>query len=85
MLLLTEEEKGEIVSGVINGFREAAHVYKQLRDFAQGVTFRAVAPSMIFRNLLMSLLSEAEIARLSIKEMLGKLDEPRFARRFNQH
>ena len=84
MPLLTEEEKGEIVSGVINGFKEAAHIHKQFRDFAQGVMFRAVAPSTIFRDLLLTLMSEAEITRLSVEKLLEKLDDPRFAKQFNQ-
>jgi len=84
MILLTEEEKQEIISGVINGFREAAHVHKQFRDFSQGVMFRAVAPSVIIRNLIVSLMSEEEIQRLTIGEMLAKFDEPRFATSFNE-
>jgi hypothetical protein len=84
MSLLSEQEKEEVISGVINGFRDAGHVHRQFRDFTQGVTLRALAPSRVFLDILQKVLDQQEIEKLSVRDLILKFSNVTFSRAFDQ-
>jgi hypothetical protein len=83
MGLLTDEENEEIISGIINGFRDAGHVHRQFRDFAQGVSFRAVPPSLITLQLLQELISSTHLPTMTVAELLERFRDEKFSKDFN--
>jgi hypothetical protein len=85
MNLLNEQGQEETVSGIINGFRDAGHVHRQFRDIAQGISLRAVPPSIVAPQLLETLVSKISRKTMSIAELLSRFREERFSRDFNHH
>lgn len=84
MGLLGEEEKQELISGICGGFKDAAHMYRLLRDFTQGVTLKTLPPSQLFVEIVRDLLSNKDMDELSGEELLDRFNTPSFARHFNE-
>ncbi len=84
MSLLSEEEKQELIHGICEGFKDAAHMYRLLRDFTQGVTLKVLSPSRVFVVILKELLDGKKLDELTARKLLEKFETKSFAQKFDK-